>query len=355
MRRTPLHSRHVAAKARLAEVDGWLVAADFGDVGAEYEALRHRAAVIDLSLRGKLRVTGADRASFLHNMLTNDIRALAPGQGCNAAKLDLHGKMEGGLHVLCLDEALLCDIDPGPAPRVAAALEKHLVLEDAKLEDETDRWALLAVQGPMAAAVLAAVGATAGALVRELQHAASRIAGRDVHLVRMDHSGEGGFDVWVRADDAAGVWDALVHAPGASAAGLTSLDVRRIEAGIPWYGSEITPDVFPMEAGLEEGWISYTKGCYLGQETISRLHHLGHVNRRLRGLHLDGDVLPERGSDVLASGKRVGTVTSAARSFRLGRPVALALVHRDAAAVGTLVELVATAGRLAARVTELPF
>jgi folate-binding protein YgfZ len=137
---------------------------------------------------------------------------------------------------------------------------------------------------------------------------------------------------------AAGLWGALVDA-GARPAGLEALDVRRIEAGVPWSGTEITGEYFPIEAGLEVGWISYTKGCYLGQETIARVHHLGHVNRRLRGLLVEGEAAPQRGAALHSGGKRCGVVTSAARSPQLGRPVGLAYVHRDFAEPGTVLEL----------------
>ena len=348
-----LHAEHVASGARLEAVDGWLVPFDFGDVEAEYAALRHSASLLDLSLRGRLRLSGPDRATFLHNMVTNDVLALRPRQGCNAVKLTLQGKIEGTMRILCDADTLWCDIDPGAAAQVRASLERHRIMEDVAIQDVTDEWVLLAVQGPDAAQVLAALGADPRELVQPLQHAQFTVNDVSVRVTRLDHCGEGGFDVWVPAASAAIVWRAFLAA-GGRAVGLRALDVRRIEAGIPWFGSELTSEYFPMEAGLETGWISYTKGCYLGQETISRLHHLGHVNRLLCGIVPEGDAAPAPGDALLAVAKRVGTVTSVTRSPALGRTIALGYVHREFAAAGTAITIATTAGPTTARVAALP-
>ena len=354
-RRTSLHPEHAAAGARLVEVDGWSVPADFGDASAEYRILREGAGLLDLSLRGKLRVVGPDRAAFLHSMLTNDILALRPGRGCHAAKLTVQGKMQAALHVLCLEDALLCDVEPGPAEELRAALARHLVMEDEELEDVTEPWALLAVQGPQSPSALARLAVGMEALREELQHTEASIAGTTVRVVRSDHCGEGGFDLWVPALAAPRVWRELLAPGEIRPVGLRALDVRRIEAGIPWHGSEITQEYLPLEIGLEAGWISHSKGCYLGQETISRLHHLGHVNRYLRGLLFEAGAAPHTGTPLWGGDKRVGAVTSATLSPRIGAPVALGYVHRDFASPGTVVELEEPAGRRRARVTALPF
>ena len=353
-RQLPLHATHQTGGARLDPVDSWLVPLDFGDVAAEYDALRHSAAILDLSMRGRLRLSGADRATFLHNMVTNDVVALRPGMGCNAAKLTLQGKIEGTMRVLCEADSLWCDIDPGAAAQVRASLERHRIMEDVAFHDATEEWALLAVQGPDAAAVLAAAGVDVGSLVQPLQHDQFMIRDVPVRIASVDHCGEGGFDLWAPAHLAANVWRALCAA-GARAAGLRALDARRIEAGIPWFGSELTSEYFPMEAGLEAGWISYTKGCYLGQETISRLHHLGHVNRLLRGLVPEGDVAPPPGAELHAATKRIGTVTSVARSPALDRTIALGFVHREVADPGTLISAATASGPVVTRVVALPF
>jgi folate-binding protein YgfZ len=160
--------------------------------------------------------------------------------------------------------------------------------------------------------------------------------------------------VWVPARQAMAVWRALRDAGKARPTGVAALDVRRIEAGIPWPGREITGEYFPVEAGLESGWISFTKGCYLGQETISRLHHLGHVNRHLRGLLLDDVEPPPPGSVLWRHDERAGKVTSAARSPRLGRTIALAYVHRTHSEPGSMLEVEVAGARSSGQVALLP-
>ena len=185
------------------------------------------------------------------------------------------------------------------------------------------------------------------------------MAGAEVRLARSDHTGEGGFDIWVPQEAAVEVRSALLAA-GAVPVGAEALDIRRIEAGIPRQGAEITTERFPQEAGLEAGWISYTKGCFLGQETIARLHHLGHVNRHLRGVRLEAgaantasDPLPPPQASLVVDGKEVGTVTSAVHSLGLGVPIALGYVRRDFALPGTAV-LVGSASH-PGHIVALPF
>lgn len=356
MRYTPLKALHTAAGARWADLDGWSMAMDFGDTAAEYAALDRGAGLVDLSFRGKGRLTGPDRAAFLHNMVTNDVVSLRPGAGCNAAKLTVQGKMEGALRIRCTAEALWFDMDPGAAGKILDGLRKHLIMEDATLEDVTDAFALFALQGPGAPQALSRLGVDAAALTQHLQHTDAVIAGVPVTVSRCDHAGSEGFDLWMPSAAAAPVWQGCLQAGGIRPVGLAALDVRRIEAGLPWYGAEITGEQFPQEAGLEAGWISYTKGCYLGQETISRLHHLGHVNRALRGLCFAAGAAPPAAGAVIQSGeKRIGTVTSSTHSPRLGRAVALGYVLRDFAAPGTPVAVQDRGTSVHAEVRSLPF
>ena len=348
-----LQATHLAAGARMGEADGWLQPLDYGDPAGEYAALHNGAGLVDLSARGKLRLGGADRARFLHNLLSNDILALRPGEGCHAAKLSLQGKMEAGLRVLCLPNEIRCDLEPGQATGVYASLSKHLVREKVQLEEVSARWALLALQGLRAGAVLHAAGVETASLGAPLRHTDATLAGMAVLVVRADHCGADGFDVWVRAEDAALAW-AMLCSAGARPVGWQMLDVRRIEAGIPRATTEITGETFPMEAGLDAGWISYKKGCYLGQETISRIHHLGHVNRRLCGLLFEDDRLPTSGARLFAADKQVGWVTSTAWSPARGHAVGLAYVHREYALPGSALTVDTPAGLGTATVAALP-
>lgn len=359
MRELPLAGRYQAAGAQDMNVHQWRVPRSFGDPEGEFTALCDSAGLLDLTFRVRALVSGADRATFLQNMLTNDITALHPGHGCRALKLDARGRIESKVDVLCHEEALWCDVDPGPAPHVLAGLRDRIIAEDVSIEEASDRYSVLSVQGPGALEVLAAAGLDASGLTEVLQHRTVDVDGAGVWLVRRDHTGEGGIDLWIPRGTEPLVWSRLMPRPpggsgdGPTLVGFEALHMRRVEAGIAWHGAEIQEERFPQELGLDEGWISYTKGCYLGQETISRLHHMGHVNKHLCGLFVQDAEVPQPGTAVFHDGKDVGRVTSACLSPRLHHPVALAVLRSASAAVSTTVHLGAADGP-AGEVVRLP-
>jgi len=349
-----LHAGQERAGARFTPIGGESTPFDFGDVDGEYDALRRGAGLLDLSFRAKLRFTGADRVAFLQNMLTNDIQSLQPGRGCRALKLTVQGKMEAALHVLCFDTEIGCDLEPAPVQTLVLGLRRRILRDDVQIEDVSASWKLFSVQGPAAGGALAALGIDASRQHESLAHAEAQLAGVDVRVVRTDHAGAGGFDIWVPSTAAARVWEVIHAAAAVRPVGLAALDIRRIEAGIPWHGKEITTDHFPQEAGLEDGWISYTKGCYLGQETIARIHHMGHVNRCLRGLILEAESPPPPRSRLVSAGREVGEVTSSALLPRLARPVALAYIRSEHALAGTQLVVVSGSERWPCGVRVLP-
>jgi folate-binding protein YgfZ len=326
---------------------------DYGDVTAEYAAVRGRVGVIDRADRGLVVVTGRDRASFLHALLTNDIKALAPGQGCAATLLDVHGKVQTTLLVWVFDERIVLVTPPALAAAVHEQLDKYLFAEKVILEEVTGAHGLFLVAGPEATALVRRV---TGAAPPETPWAsvAAGVDGVDVRLVRgAAETGEA--EVWIMtpADAAGRVWDAVVAA-GARPVGQSAVETLRIEAGTPRFGRDVDPSVLLPEIPFD-ALVSQTKGCYPGQEVVVRIRDRGHVNRHLRGLLLESSDVPEAGADVLADGTAVGRVTSATRSPALGRAIALGFVRRQHAAPGTRVE-VRTGGRtLGAIVSDLPF
>jgi folate-binding protein YgfZ len=350
MRELPLAARYQAAGAQDMNVHQWRVPRSFGDPEREFTALCEGAGLIDLTFRVRAVVRGADRAAFLQNLLTNDIAALKPGHGCKALKLDVRGRIESKVDVLCHDEALWCDVDPGPAPRVLPALRERIIAEDVSVQEASDQYSVLSVQGPGALRVLAAAGLDAADLTGILQHRTVDVDGAAVWLVHRDHTGEDGIDLWIPRGAEPLVWSRLMPQPpgvatdGVTLVGFEALHMRRVEAGIAWHGAEVQEERFPQELGLDEEWISYTKGCYLGQETISRLHHMGHVNKQLCGLFVKNTEVPQPGCSVFHDGKEVGRVTSACVSPRLHHPVALAVLRSTSAAVSTRVQLGAADG-----------
>src|SRR5437870_3549775 len=245
-----LHERHVAAGARFVTVCDWDLPADYGDASAEYAAARRGVALADRGDWGVLDVTGRDRATFLHALLSNEIKALQPGQGCTAALLDVHGKVQVILTVWVLEDRIRLVMPRGLTAKISESL--------------------------------------------------------------------------------------------------------RIEAGTPLFGHDVDESVLLPEIPLER-LASYTKGCYPGQEVVVRIRDRGHVNRRLTGLVLEGEVVPPHAAEVLADGAAVGRVTSGARWPGLGRPIGLALVRREHAEPDRAVTVRVGEGAVPARVAALPF
>jgi aminomethyltransferase len=290
---------------------------------------------VDRADHGTLEVTGRDRATFLHALLSNEIKGLAPGQGCAATLLDVHGKVQVLLLVWALDDRIVLVTPPGRAPATLEALDHYLFSEKAVLEDTTGSLALLMLAGPQAPAVAERL---AGARPPEdaWAHVAGTFAGTPVRVVR--GGGETGeTEVWIVGPAALGAEVAeAARAAGARPVGPAALEALRIEAGTARFPDDMGPATLLPEVPFAH-LVSHGKGCYPGQEVVVRIRDRGHVNRHLRGLVLEGQAVPEVGSEVLAGDAVVGAVTSATWSFGLERPVALAMVRRQQAEPGTAV------------------
>jgi len=323
---------------------------------AEYRAARDAVGVVDRSDLGVVEVTGRDRAKFLHALLSNDIAALAPGQGCAATLLDIHGKVQVTLIVWMLDDRVLLLTPRDLGESTVAALDHYLFAEKVALEDVTGERALLMLVGPAAEETAKRLTGAAPPDAPWSHVAASLDGppeGLDGRVVR--GGGETGQrEVWlvVPAAERERAWKAALAA-GARPLGPAALESLRIEAGTPRFGVDVDATVLLPEIPSAH-LISHTKGCYPGQEVVVRIRDRGHVNRHLRGLLLEGDVVPPRGAEVVADGAVVGQVTSATLSLGLRRPIALAFIKRQQEP-GARVSVSAGADTLPATVSDLPF
>lgn len=320
-----------------------------------YRALTEHAAIGAIAPRAPLGVGGTDRASFLHGLLTNDVQALAPGGGCYAAWLTPQGRMITDLHVFETGDRILLDVPAGLAAALVERLDQSVFTEDVQLTDLSRSLVFVWIHGPSAAATLERVLGRASGLASwcGYRHAPMQFGDAAVMVARIDQLGVPGFCLYVDAEHAPDLRAAL-EAAGAAAADREALEAARVEAGYPVFGIDMTAETIPLEAGIEDRAISFTKGCYVGQEVIVRVLHRGHgrVARRLVGLRLD-ESAASRGARILADGREVGAVTSAARSPRLG-PIAMGYVHRDFTSPGTRVAVETPAGRIAAVVSPFP-
>jgi folate-binding protein YgfZ len=321
-----------------------------------YAAARQRAAFIDRSDRGRIVVSGADRASYLQGLLTNDIVALKAGTGCYAAYLTAQGRMIADLHVYELGDVVLLAMSGDVKDGVLAKLDQFIFTEDVQLGDVSGTFAQVGVIGPDAAKVVAAVvaGVAADALRELPEHGNMRVEwdGGGAIVTRVTDTGEPGYDLYFDRARVAALKTGLAAA-GAVELNEPTADALRIESGVPLFHRDMDETTIPLEAGIEARAISFTKGCYVGQEVVIRVLHRGHgrVARKLVGLTFDSEQAPASGS-VIRSGERdVGEVTSSTVSPSLNRPIALAYVHRDFVEPGTKLEVDGTN----AEVTALPF
>jgi glycine cleavage system T protein len=351
--RLSLHDVHDRLGARFVEADGWVVPANYGDPAAEHEAVRERAGLIDRSERGKIEVTGKDRATFLHGLVSNDVKGLTPGQGNESALLDVHGKITALLVVHCLADRLVLETDGHLAGPLLSAIDRLLFSERAELEDVTAASGILTLAGPSARKIVEqALGVTVPDLSR-WHHAVVPWEGMEVRVVRTEETGEEGYDLWISAEGLERLWERLRDA-GAQPIGREAWDVLRVEAGVVRYGVDVDASTLLLEASLPESF-SLNKGCYLGQEVVARITYRGHVNRKIVGFRFPDSRVPPAGAPVVVSGKELGRITSAVVSPALGVALALGFLRREHWEPGTRVEVGAGSERLTAEVAELPF
>ena len=315
---------------------------------AQYSALTRGVGFAALTGRTILSITGSDRISFLNAFCTNNVKALQPGCGCEAFITSPQGKTLGHVFIFCEADRLVLDAAPGQASELIAHFDKYVISEDVQFVDLTSDLCDLLVAGPAAAEVLANL-ARSEVPTNLLSHAAAVIAGMSASVCRVEYAGPASFFVQAQAAARAAIEQALAAA-GAVRCDAAAVESARLEAGFPLLGREITSDNLPQEIGRDSRAISFTKGCYLGQETVARIDALGHVNRQLVGLRFAGETVPAAGTALLAGDKEVGQITSAAWSPALQAPLALGMVRRAHVKPGT--QLVSAVGL--AEVIALP-
>ena len=308
---------------------GVSVPSHHGDPAAEYAALEGGAALVDLSHRTILRLAGKDPVGMLNAVLTNDV-SRDDNVGVYAALLNPKGRIQTDLRVLKTHRGVLIDTEPEGAAAAREILGRYAPFSRVTLEDLSQNetpWGILGLYGPRAKGLLGDPDLT--------EHEIAEIAFGDITVLAA------GVAVPVPGYDLIGPRDAIVATlehlvdRGATRVGLHAYETARIEAGIPRFGSDITPENFPAEAGILERAVSFEKGCYPGQETVARMHYRGHPNRLLHRLTVEG-APPRPGTPILQYGKQVGTVTSVALLPVDERILALGYLHRNADTQGTL-------------------
>jgi aminomethyltransferase len=353
-----LHAVHERLGATMTAFAGWQMPLRYASETAEHQAVRHAAGMFDLSHMGEILVTGPGAGAALDYALTGHLSALRLGR----ARYNMICAEDGGV----LDDLVVYRLAEDRFLVIANAANTSVVFEavraraaghDAAVADATGDYALIAVQGPEAAGILAPLaGGLDLALMKYYAGAFGEVAGRAAWVARTGYTGEDGFEVFCPPQDAAAVWDALVSAgapAGLVPAGLAARDTLRLEAGMPLYGNELGPDVTPFEAGLGRVVKFDKPGDFVGREALAARASSG-PRKRLVGLTIQSRRIARHGYPVLADGQHVGTVTSGAPSPTLGVPIAMAYLDPGvgpdhALAVGIRGETVP------AQLTDLPF
>jgi folate-binding protein YgfZ len=349
MARTPLYEKLLAAGARMGDYAGVETALAFTDPRSEYAALRTGCAVYDLGWRGKIHVSGKDRTRWLNGMVTNNIRDLAPNQGVYSFLLNAQGRILGDMYVYNGGDHLMIDTERSQAPTIIATLQRYIIMDQVELKDISDSLTALAVQGRRAAEAMQAAGFQVTD-VKPMTIAATPWNNFEVAVTRMASEEHLTYEIWAGAQAIGQVWDALLAA-GATPVGTEALEMFRVAAGVPKFGQDIRERELPQETGQAHA-LSFTKGCYLGQEIVERIRSRGNVHRKLTGFMVDGPA-PPPGTKLQANGKEVGELTSVASVPTADgrRVLALGYIRREAGTPGAVVQ----AGEAQARVEPLPF
>lgn len=299
-----------------------------------YKAAVENVALADLSHHARWIVKGADASRFIHGQCTNDVNRLEVGQGCYACFLTIKGKVRGDAIIYRLRDGLGIECDPGHAEALKLSLERFIIADDVQIEDVTPVIKQGCVIGPKAAAFLKSHFPDVNLPTAMYQCAFQKgdWAG-DVGICLTHRADVPCIELFAAVPDFETLWSRwLTLAPVLDS---PTLEVLRVEAGIPKFGVDMDENTIPIETGLESRAISYTKGCYIGQEVISRIHSLGHVNRHLAKLRLSSVELPKPGDKIQFDGKDIGQVTSAVQSSRYGLGLALGYVRREHVKSGT--------------------
>jgi glycine cleavage system T protein len=350
--KSPLADYHVSQGVTLGEYHGAVVPARFTDCVAEHQAVRQASGLFDFSFRAKFLVRGRDHALFLHRMVSNDVKKLSPGQGTYAVFLTPQGHILADLLLYCAEDCFLIDTDADLREKAVTGLARYVVAD--KVEMEPLELYTVAFQGPRARQLLEKTLHIELPGMQELDHFSTNYAGHSVRVARATSTGEEGYEVWVGARGMAAIWGAACgQAPtyGTLPCGFEALESLRIEAGIPRYGQELAEDTLPLEADLFRA-LSFTKGCYVGQEIVERARSRGHVNWKLVGLVVDSPLPPRSGAKLTSEGKEIGEVTSACVSPTLGKTLALAYVRREVSDPGAKLNF---PSGVTAEVASLPF
>jgi folate-binding protein YgfZ len=313
----------------------------FGDAAAEYRSARGTVALIDKNYRAYLSFTGPDRVRYLNAILTNNIKDLQAGNGIVSLLLNPQGHILAEIETYAFPDRLLCVSYSMIRERLIEVLDKYIIMDDVTLTDETPRYGTLALEGPKAAALVKEVSRADLAKLEELSAHGGKVGSIPCWIIKRSPGGVPGAELLAEREKLPELWQILSDAARwheGAPMGYVALSATRLAQGVPWFGYDFGEKQIPHEAGLQDSHISYTKGCYTGQEIVERVRSRGQVNRQRVRLAFSGDVVPEPEAPLTLDGKEVGYVTRAARTWDPPRILGMAYVRKEANAPGTVLQ-----------------
>jgi folate-binding protein YgfZ len=361
MKQFPLHSQHLSLGAHFQNVGDWETPEHYGDSVQEHLAVRKGVGISDLSSRGKIRITGEDRVTWLQSIISNDILPLHPGQGLYSTFMNHKGKILAYFRVLMLEDSIFVE-DVGEVNDTTYQQFRKFLLfgTKAKMENCLDRWGILLIAGPNASQLIEKTFGIETFEVKPLEFKSIEIQGHQILMARTEETGELDIELYVPVEGLVSVWEQLLiegkHL-GLQPVGRLALDSLRIEAGIPKLGPDLNEVIVPPEANLEGKAFSLTKGCYPGQEVVARMDTYGAIKRRLVGLVLEKEPspLPEHGAKIYSGDREVGWISSSAFSPVLNKSLALGFPLRDFSKPDTELTIEFQGQQHRATVHSLPF
>jgi len=346
---TPLVALHRSHGAKLGVWFGCQLPDDFGDWREEFRFAHESAALIDKNYRCYISFTGPDRLRYLNAILTNNVKDLAPSHGIVSLLLNAQGHILAEIETYLLPEQLFGVSYAMIRQHLIETLDKYVIMDDVNLVDETQRYGTLAVEGPAAARLaLELTGIDLNSL-GELARREARIGEMPCVLSRRSPGEFSGAEFLVERQHLPTLWTLLeqkARDAGGGPMGYLALNALRLEQGIPWYGYDYGEKQIPNEAGLLESHLSFTKGCYTGQEIVERVRSRGHVNRQRVHLKFDGPNVPQAGETLIAGGSEVGFVTRAALHPSSGVAIGMGYVRRENNALGSKLQWKAGTARV---------
>jgi folate-binding protein YgfZ len=352
---------HQSAGAQFCRVGNEGLVEKYQNESVEYGYLTQTVGLLDFSARGRLCVCGDDRVRFLNGQVTNDVKILKDFEGCYAALVDAKAKMQSDLFLYQLPDEILLDMEPGYGPAVIKRLESHIIAEEVRVSDVSDLFGLLTIQGPLAEESLRALFSDLSFPDAPFQICVNESPQfGEVYIVNHARLGSSGFDCFLRTEsvvDMAKAFKSPLEEQGGGYCGWRAFETVRIEKSIPRFGADLDESTLPPEAGLEKSAISYSKGCYFGQEVIARIRNYGKAARLLCGFEFDSspEKLPEKGAQIILDGKVVGNLTSVVHSPAFKKTIAMGYLKKRFVEPNARFEILSDGLQNELKMVSLPF